>query len=263
MGIKVDHTPLEAVLALSKSAGETRQANAKIEREERVSAQIRGIQASKEMVEFNAELDLQKLKQVQVIQMQAEARAQQWDIEKATLASQADFIRQERQRNEALDQYEATEKYLDEHADDFDESQLNQARFDNLSRLQGRGTKGTTLREPQKEVQAKQVSPTQKIAAIKALQGDEFQEPGLAQRAISGLTGGFFGAGELDPEIQAQKEILEAVVRGEYAAQPSSLNVPQGTISSGLPEPTTQEEYDRIPKGEQYKDSKGNVRTKN
>lgn len=147
MGIKVSHTPLEAVLALGAAAGKSRQATAQIERNERVASQIRGIQASKEMAEFNAELDVQKLKQVQVIQMQAEARAQQWDIEKATLASQADFARQERQRNEALDQYEATEKYLDEHADDFDEPQLQQARFDNFSRLQGRGTRGTFLKE--------------------------------------------------------------------------------------------------------------------
>ena len=91
MGIKVDHTPLEAVLALSKKAGKIQRVNEQIARDERVAGQIRGIQASKEMAEFNADLDIQKMKQVQVIQMQAEGRAQQWDIEKATLASQADL----------------------------------------------------------------------------------------------------------------------------------------------------------------------------
>jgi len=259
MGFKFEHTDLASVAKLATLAGRAQSANAQAARDERSMQQIRSIEAAKEMAEFNAQLDMQRMKFEASRQLDAEMRSHEWQMQKMQITSQLDFEREEKKRMRALSEYDAAVKYIDD-SDIFDDSDKEKYKFKAKMNLLNQGVSDRALfPELYNQGTEKQVSPTQRISAMIALRDEDYQDPNFAQKALSKLTGGFFGEEELEPDIQAQKEILESVVRGEYNAQP---NIPSGTISSGLPEVKNDADFDALPSGTEFIDPDGIKRRK-
>lgn len=154
MGIKVGHGNIEDILVLADAVRQTDRAEKEIARGEAVAGQIRQIEASKELAQFNAQLAMDKMKFNAQFQVERDTRAMAFELEKEDMKRQTDFAREERKRNELIDQWEATDKYLNEHAEDFDEEALKQARFDNFARLQGRGYRGSPMQDSGKKKSA-------------------------------------------------------------------------------------------------------------
>ena len=151
MAIRVKHGNIEDIMVLADAVRQTQQSEREIARGEAVAGQIRQIEASKELAEFNAQLAIDKMKFNAQFQVERDNRAMAFELEKEQMKQVTDFAREERKRNEALDQWEATDKYLNEHAEDFDEGALKQARFDNYARLQGRGYRGSPMKDSDKK----------------------------------------------------------------------------------------------------------------
>ena len=191
----------------------------------------------------------QSMKQVDAqLDLEMYERSKRWEIEKMQLRSQVDFTREEQRRQRVLDQLEASVKYIEE-SDLFDEQQKERLLFSAKLKAVKADIPGLSQMLFPETPTPRQVTPTQRVLAMKKLREEEaFQEPTWLQRWLPG------GKGELSEDVLREKELLESIAAGQYEA-------PE-TISTGLPTPTTQAEYNRIPRGSRYVDSKGNIRTK-
>lgn len=244
MAIRVKHGKPSTIIRAAQRAGEAR-----------AGAQIaqRAIQDAERVREQEAEFQYRTAlkQQDMVIDLQMNERAKLWEIQKMELRSQGDFAREERKRGRALDEYDAAVKYIDE-SDYFDDSQKEGLKFKAKMKLLNQNV---TDRSIFPEMYSRQTaaerppSPTQRISAMKMLETEQYQEPNWLQKLLP------YGKGELSEQDVVQKQILEGIVAGKP-------NVPTGTISPDIPRPTTEAEYNRIPRGSQYVDSKGNVRIK-
>lgn len=90
------------MLRLGQLAGEAKASVREANRKERQEAVIREEKNRRELIEFNAKLQLDRQKFQQVSKFSAEQRAQQWEVEKMSLRSQADFQREEADRQQKL-----------------------------------------------------------------------------------------------------------------------------------------------------------------
>lgn len=240
MGIKIKHGEPSTMLTAAALAGEERAAQQQLEISERQEAQQR---------EFEYRTAIRQ--QDMAIDLQMQERAKLWEINKMELRSRLDFEREEKKRQRVLDELDAATKYIND-SDLFDESQkerllftaklkASKADIPGLSRILFPETYAPTQR---------QVTPTQRVSAMKKLREEKaFKEPTWLEAWLP------YGKGELSEDVLEEKALLESIAAGQY--QP-----PTGTISPDLPRPTTQVEYDRIPVGSQYIDSKGNIRIK-
>ena len=192
-----------AVAKLGKLAGEAKAQAAGAARAERVAAASRAAIAQREETLLRIEADKERTKFNIAVGLEAEKRAKTWELEKMSLRSQANFAREERQRNQALDAYESTEKYIDEHADDFSEQQLKQARFDNEVKLNN-SLGGLTG-------QASRQQPTEKTGSVFNLLGDEQPaDAGLPSASDpAGLNIPAAGKGSLVAESVEQQQLVK------------------------------------------------------
>jgi len=236
MAIRIEHGGPETLLTAAALAGQARKQE----------------EIQKMQMEFDYRQSLRQ--QDMMIDLQMQERAKAWEIEKMELRSRMDFQREEQKRQRKIDDAENAIRQLEKEiqAGKFDEDDLQIKNLMLYYELQSQfpdRAPPTGLIKPPVERAEKVVSPTQRISAMRALREEEYQEPTWLERKLP------WGKEPLSPEIEAEKEILQSIVSGEYTA-------PARVISPGLPEPKTQQEYDMIPSGSQYIDSNGNVRTK-
>lgn len=215
MGIDVQHGNIEDVLALAAQVGESAREERAIERAERVGMQIRDIQAREELAQFNAQIDMEKMKFNSMMSLEAQKRAQMFDLEKLEVADRMDFERDERERNRKEDEYQSTIRYLEER-DDLSADQKKAYGFKAFMKKQGVNVSESHLLPEQKDPKAPTVS--NQISAMRELQKDIYKEPGFTTRIRPKWLGGRKG---LSPEIQQHKDFLEGVV-GQ--GQPSDLD---------------------------------------
>ena len=226
------------MLTAAALAGQERAAQQQLEISERRQAQQR---------EFEYRTAIRQ--QDMAIDLQMQERAKLWEIDKMELRSRLDFEREEKKRQRVLDEYDAAIKYIND-SDLFDEQQKEGLIFKAGMKLLNQNITGADKIIFPTEPTQRQVTPTQRVSAMKKLREEEaFQEPTWLQGWLPG------GKGELSEDVLEEKALLENIAAGQYTP-------PAGTISPDLPKPTTQAEYDSIPRGSQYMDSKGNVRTK-
>ena len=240
--IRVEHGKPGTLIAAAQRAGEAQAALRAQEQAERLQAQ---------QMEFDYRTALRQ--QDMVIDLQMSERVKMWEIEKMEISSRTDFAREEKKRQRVLDELDAAVKYIND-SDLFDEGQKERLLFTAKLKAVKADVPGLSKILFPTEPTPRQVTPTQRVSAMKKLREEEaFQEPTQWQKFLPEIFGG--RPSELSPEILAEKELLESIAAGQYEP-------PTGIITTGLPEPKTQAEYDRIPRGSQYIDSKGNVRTK-
>ena len=101
MGIKVTHgakASVEAGFAVGKAQATQRQVEIGQAAKLRLEEQKRAQKHDEEMREFQASLQLQRDQSRLQLQLAAEQRAQQWDIEKMLLRSKSDFAQEETER---------------------------------------------------------------------------------------------------------------------------------------------------------------------
>ena len=242
MAIRVEHGRPETIIAAAQRAGEAQAALREAEKAERLQAQ---------QMEFDYRQALRQ--QDTVIDLQMQERSKMWEIEKMELRSRMDFEREEKKRQRVLDELDAAVKYIND-SDLFDESQKERLLFTaklKASKADIPGLSRILFPEVYERTPTpKQVTPTQRVSAMKKLREEEaFQEPNWLQAWLPG------GKGELSEDVLKEKAFLESIAAGQYTP-------PTGTISSGLPEPKTEAEYNAIPSGSQYIDRAGNKRTK-
>jgi hypothetical protein len=102
MGIKVTHGNTRDILRLGQLAGKAQKSIREVRRKEQQEDAVRAEKNRREMIEFNSQLDLDRMKFNEASKFQAEQRAQAWEIEKMSLSSQADFQREETDRQQRL-----------------------------------------------------------------------------------------------------------------------------------------------------------------
>ena len=170
--------------------------------------------------------------------LEMQGRAKLWEIEKMELRSRGDFTREEQKRQRALDQYEAAMDYIDE-SDLFDEGQKEGLKFKATLKLLNQNIAGVDKLLFPTEPTQRQVTPTQRMSAMKRLREEVFQEPTWLQAWLPG------GKGELSEDVLKEKAFLESIAAGQYTP-------PTGTISSGLPEVKNDADFDALPSGTEF-----------
>ena len=176
-------------------------------------------------------------------------RSKRWEIEKMQMRSQVDFQREEQKRLRVLDQYEASIKYIED-SDLFDERQKEGLIFKAKIKALGQRVTGIDKILFPTEPTARQVTPTQRVTAMRRLREDEaLQEPTWLQAWLPG------GKGELSEDVLREKELLESIAAGQYEA-------PGGTISTGLPVVKNDADFDALPSGTLFLDPQGIRRRK-
>lgn len=239
MGIEVQHGTVESIAKLGLLAGESVAAQREIKRTQVVARQAQQIEHEEKMAAFRAQLDLQ-----------ASMRSQQWEMEKMEIRSRMDFEREETARKRKLDDIDSALRQIDREVESgrITEVQANALKFRQEIKKYGTAPPVSLIQPPREETE-RYVSPSQRMAAYKALQTEELREPTELEKFLP------WGKGELTEDEKFYREMFEQTARGEVVA-------PTGTISSGLPQPKTQQEYNTVPSGSQYIDSSGNIRTK-
>jgi len=251
MAIRIQQAGLPELYAKAATlAGQAQRARELEQQAIRRQEQIQSIQAQRE----SQQIALEQQRNMRLLDAQLDLemyeRSKRWEIDKMQLRSQVDFQREEQQRQRKLDSIDSALQQIDKEvlAGRMTEQEAYPIKLKYEIEKMGVDVPVSLVRPPAERAE-KVVSPTQRISAMRALREEEYREPTWLEKFLPG------GKGELSPEIQEEKQILQSIVKGEYTA-------PTGTISSGLPEPKTKVEYDRIPSGSQYIDSEGNVRIK-
>lgn len=244
MAIRVKHGRPSTIITAARRAGEARAAQRASEQAMAAATRLREKQMD---IEYRTALRQQDM----AIDLQMNERAKLWEIQKMELHSQTDFAREEQKRQRALDEMDASIRAIKE-SDLFDKGSPRQelailnVRLKAMDSAQISESEAGIDTEPVQKVP----TPTQRVSAMKKLREEEvFQEPTWLQAWLPG------GKGELSEDVLREKELLESIAAGQYVP-------PAGIITPGLPTPTTQAEYDRIPRGSQYIDRVGNKRTK-
>lgn len=240
MAIRIEQPGLAGLYGraavISKQEAETR-------RRQEAQARKQEIQEQRQYQESVKQLDAQ-------LDIEMYERSKRWEIDKMQLRSQVDFQREEQQRQRKLDSIDSALQQIDKEvlAGRMTEQEAYPLKLKYEMNKMGVDVP-VSLLPTRREERERVVSPTQRISAMRALREEEYQEPTWLEKALP------WGKEPLSPELEAEREILRGIVSGEYTA-------PVKAISPGLPEPKTQQEYDAIPSGSQYIDSRGNVRTK-
>lgn len=216
MGIDIQHGNIEDILSLAVQVGETAKEERAIERAEAVASQARAIQAQKEMQEYNAAIDMEKMKFNAQLSLESQKRAQLFDLEKLETMDRMDFARDERERNRKEDEYQATIRYIEDR-DDLTTEQKKAYGFKAYMKKQGVNVSESNLLPEQKDPMRPPTVSNQ-IAAMRELQKDIYKEPGFTKRITPKWLG---GRKELPEDIQQHKQFLEGIV-GQ--GQPSELD---------------------------------------
>ena len=221
------------IIGKGKRAEEDR---ARAEREQARAAQEQAraaaLQWEQEKMRMRSEQDFQQELAAKQWDYEKFNRAKAWQIEKMEIASRNDFAQEEKERSEKQAKTAAGVKAIRESTNIYSNQEAkDKAEFDFLFKQEHgysppRQTQGMTEREELEEY----------VGSY----GREMDLPELREEAeVAGYTPKELGLGDADiPGIGME------------------------TKEAGLPTPTTQAEYNAIPSGSQYIDSKGNIRTK-
>lgn len=233
MAIRVEHGRPETIIAAAKRAGE---AQASL----RAQQQAEGLQIQQQEFDYRTTLRQQDI----VIDLQMQERAKLWEIQKMELRSQGDFAREERKRMRALDEYDATIKYIGE-SDWIDDSIRPGLEFKAKMKLLNQGVSDRTIFPElyERQTTERPPSPTQRMSAMKMLEDERFEEPTGWRKYAPSFLGGKEPVSESD---LVQKQILEGIVAGKP-------NVPSGTISPVVPKTDYSIGETLIRNGIQYK----------
>lgn len=241
MAIRIEHTPIEAVMKLQKLADDARRENIALQRQEQALAQVREIEARKEMAQFNAQMTVDRMKMEAMLDFEAEQRAKAWDIEKMELRSRQDFEREERKRQRALDEYDAAAKYIKQQ--DFDEDTENKFLF--MLKMNTMNA-GVPAREIWSELFDKQDTLRTKRGQLEAVVGPEVGKlmsfPELEQEVRN------LG---IDPDTMTQ--IIPQLDEEERVQVISPEGIPGSILKSEIPEYVNPERgfslVDELPEG--------------
>jgi len=214
-------------------------AGALVGKQEAEARRKQEIQARRQELQERFEYQTAMRQQDAVIDLQMRERSKLWEIEKMELRSRLDFEREEKKRQRALDEMDASIKAIKD-SDLFDKDSPQQELAILNARLKAMNSAQISVKEAGLE-EPKVVSPTQKISAMKRLREEEYQEPTWLEKVVPQFLGG--RPSELSPEIQAEKQILQDIISGQYAA-------PTGTITAGIPLaeniPSTAAEFESV-----------------
>lgn len=210
-----------------------------LEREQRSSqlaAQKRAMDWEAEKMAMRSQQDFQQELADKQWEFEKFNRAKQWDIEKMEMRSRLDFEQEEKGRQKRIDSEDAKILALDRAEETGTHSKEALAPYRaqaemNKEIAKAGGTRTAPLIRPDKPVRPP--SATRQVGEMEAL----FELQGYTQQDVieaGGDPAGFPGIG------------------GEGFEQPLSEYT----------SPTSQAEYDAIPSGTDYIDSKGNIRTK-
>jgi len=247
MAIEIKHTDVGTIAKLGLLAGQSVAAQKEIERTQALARQARQIEHERKMTAFRAEIDLQ-----------AAMRSQQWEVEKMEIRSRLDFEREEKERMRRLDDADNALRQIDREveAGRITEVQANALRFSQEMKKYG-AAPPVSLIQPPREERERYISPSQRMAAYKALQTEELREPTAWEKFLPTWLG---GKEELTEEEQFYREMFEKTAKGiPLGAAPS---IPTGTISSGLPIVRNDADFDALPSGAEFIDPQGNKRRK-
>lgn len=249
MAIRVKHTDVETIAKLGLLAGQSVAAQRDIERTQAMARLAQQQEHEKQMTAFRAQLDLQ-----------ASMRSQQWEVEKMEIRSRLDFEREEKERMRRLDDIDSALRQIDREVESgrITEVQANTLKFNQEMKRYGTAPPVSLIKPPAEE-RERYISPSQRMAAYKALQTKELREPTWLERLLPG------GKGELTEEEQYYRELFEQTARGEPATPTGTQGVtgiPSGTISSGSPIVRNDADFDALPSGAEFIDPQGNKRRK-
>ena len=230
-------------------AGErAKEERARAEREQQRALEMQARDAARawelQKLILNSQQDFAHEQRMRQAQLDAEARAREWEVEKMELASRFDFEQDEKKRLRRKATLDSGMESINN--SDAPEKEKEIARFTLKSKyMDVEGYEDVLGIKPfYKETKPKEPSFYEKKVAQEFLQEVEEAKPNWLKRILPKSWEGGPSEEQLKLAEQA-KEILG-----------------QGTISSGLPNPKTKEEYDKIPSGSQYIDSTGNIRVK-
>lgn len=230
MAIRVKHGKPSTQIRAAKKAGDIRQAGALA-----AAALNRATQLQvKEMeLQHRAEIHAQDM----AMELEERARSRLWEMEKMELNSKADFAREMRKRESALDEYEASVKYIQD-SDFFEDSMKERLIFKAKMKLLNQGVSDKVVFPELYRSPEKGPSPTQRMAAMKALRQDVYQEPtGWRKYAPTWLG----GKEALSEQELAEKSYLQSIAGGDYP-------IPTGTVTDELFEtkPSTVTEFESV-----------------
>lgn len=231
---------------------------AELGRQEEQKALQLAIEAQKlsqqrEMAQFSAQLALEREKREMAWTLETEERARAWELEKMEITSRMDFEQSEKERLRKKATFNSGIETIDNN-EGLTDTQKDTARFLLASKYTDIDEAAPYLGLKPQKTGEDAIKRTDVDAAIKYLEDYEEKYGGKWY-----LPKAFEAKPTKEEETAAEyyKNIL-----GTVETTPVETGIPTGTITSGLPEPKTQEEYNRIPTGARYIDSKGNIRTK-
>lgn len=250
MAIKVRHGTVESIAKLGLLAGQSQAAQREIERTQALAQRAQQQEYERQMTELRARLDIE-----------AAMRSQQWEVEKMEIRSRLDFEREEKERMRRLDNIDSALQQIDREVESgrITEPQANALRFRQEMKKYGT-TPPVSLIQPPKEEKPKYPTTSERMRAYGFLQKEELREPSWLPKLAHEVTFGALGKAPLTEEEKFYREMFEKTAKGIPLG--TTPGIPAGTISQGLSEPKTQQEYNAIPVGTQYIDSTGNIRTK-
>lgn len=221
MPIRIEHGRPETVIAAARRAGE---AQAALREAERAGA----LEVQREEFEYKRALRQQDM----MIDLQMQERAKLWEIEKMEMASRVDFMRKERERERKIDSAESALHQLDKEieAGRLDPNEMSVQNMITYYQMK-KATAGEDVpiglvRQPREAVQ--RITPSQQLAAYRALQAEELQEPVWHEKLRPTWLG---GRAELTEEERAYREIFERIAKGTIA--PVAPQVPEDAFKIG------------------------------
>jgi hypothetical protein len=171
-----------------------------IKAEEKAEANRQYVEQVRQM-EF--EMDIEKMRTAHML-----------DLEKMTQRSLNDFTREEQRRQDALDKYENTIRYLEAHADDFDEEQIDFVRTNSYLQLLGSGVKlpASSFYDEPESLRGRPASTSEMMRAFGELTELEGKPREGFVRKMEGLIPGGRTGKELTPLETQQQQYLQEVV---------------------------------------------------
>lgn len=95
-----------------KTARQSELARQEEQQQQQMALQIMSMKQREDLARFQAQLNLEREKRARAWQVETEERAKAWELEKMETVSRLDFERKERQRQQALEEYNTKEKVI-------------------------------------------------------------------------------------------------------------------------------------------------------
>ena len=223
MAIKVTHgakASVEAGFAVGKAQATQRQAEIDQAAKLRLEEQKRGQKHDAEMREFQANLQLQRDQGRLQLQLAAEQRAQQWDIEKMLLRSQSDFAQEETERIRKQQVHQTNTTHIKQD-DTLTDAQKEKAEFlswaENIGELPVSSANQVVHPDQDKTKIPSLTQQVRDVGALRELEATGIEEirellPNSTDEEIEELFP-FFKAEDTEQDIIAQAEQAGGIVR--------------------------------------------------